>query len=158
MANITQDEQQAVKEEVLRRLLERHKLGSLNSELDFIAGAVAVMTFLLQGEEGDGQWAPAVQWYFSAVGGRSIVADYLEGQGKDKQAELVRKSTTRRIKQRQASDKLAAFPRTIHEILRTAGTYRGVLLLPADTVEWMQTEARDLLEELGYWEEDEDED
>lgn len=154
MANITHEEQQAVKEEVLRQLAQRHEMGTLKSEMDFIAGAVAVMIFLLQGEENDGQWAPAIQWYFAGIGGRSIVADYYEEQGQTKRAELVRKSTIQRIRQWQARDKLAAFPRTIREILRTAGTYRGVLLLPTETVEWMQSEARDLLEELGYYEEE----
>lgn len=154
MASITHDEQQAVKDEVLRQMAQRHSTGSLKSETDFIAGAVTVMTFLLQGEEGDGQWAPAVPWYFAVISGRSLVADWYDEQGKDKQAELIRKSTLQRIRQWQARDKLSAFPRTIREILRTAGTYRGVLLLPTETVEWMQTEAMDLLEELGYWEEE----
>ena len=154
MAIITHEEQQAVKDEVLRQLAQRHSANALESEADFIAGAVSVMTFLLQGEESDGQWAPAISWYFSIIGGRSIVADWYEKQGRDKQAELIRKSMLQSIRQRQARDKLSAFPRTIHEILRTAGTYRGVLLLPTETVEWMQSEARDLLEELGYWEEE----
>lgn len=155
MANITGVEQQEVKDEVLRQLAERHSSGALKSEMDFIAGAVTVMSFLMKGKESnDISWAPAIQWIFAGIGGRSIVADYYEAQGQKKRAELVQKATIQRARQWQSRDKLSAFPRTIREILRTAGTYRGVLLLPTETVEWIQHECVDLLEDLGYYEEE----
>lgn len=145
MIELTSEQQEEIKAEILKRMEERWNMGTLISEPDFIAGAVTVVQMLVGG---DGLWKPAAPWFFLVMGNRSVLASVVEQRGEEKQAARIQAKMDKDFMRRAHANEMVEF---LNVVVNNTKPYQSY---DYDTNAFMREQALALLEDIDEYPEE----